>query len=122
MTDKVFNVPLAMNEPVLDYAPGSVERKNISNELGKARGMVKDIPMYIGGEEIRSGKTVDIHPPHDTAHLLGHFHRGDKSHVTLAINAALKAKAAWAEMSFEKRAAIFLKAADLIAGPYRAKL
>jgi 1-pyrroline-5-carboxylate dehydrogenase len=122
MADAIFQVPPPVNETVLDYAPGSVERKKLSDELHRARNEVKDIPMYIGGEEVRSGKTIEIHPPHDRAHLLGHFHRGDKSHVKLAIDAAMKAKESWAAMSWESRAAIFLKAADLIAGPYRAKL
>ena len=122
MANAVFQVPVPVNETVLDYAPGSSERKKLSDELRRARDEVKDIPMYIGGEEIRSGKTIDIQPPHDRAHLLGHFHRGDKNHVKQAIDAALKAKASWAEMSWEQRASIFLKAADLIAGPYRAKL
>jgi 1-pyrroline-5-carboxylate dehydrogenase len=78
--------------------------------------------MYIGGEEVRSGKTVSIHPPHDHQHTLGHYHQGDKSHIEAAINAALNAKADWANMPWEQRAAIFLKAAELIAGPYRYKL
>ncbi|MBK5286802.1 MAG: L-glutamate gamma-semialdehyde dehydrogenase [Bacteroidia bacterium] len=122
MADAIFNVPVPVNETVLDYAPGSVERKKIYDELRRARNEVKDIPMYIGGEEIRSGKTAEIRPPHDVAHLLGHFHRGDKKHVKLAIDAALKAKKDWAELSWENRASVFLRAADLIAGPYRAKL
>jgi 1-pyrroline-5-carboxylate dehydrogenase len=122
MANALFQVPVPVNEPVLDYAPGSVERKKLTDELRRARTEVKDIPMYIGGEEIRSGKTIEIKPPHDTAHLLGHYHRGDKSHVKLAIDSAMKAKTAWAELGWENRASIFLKAADLIAGPYRARL
>src|SRR5258706_2667709 len=122
MANSAFKVPVPVNEPVYDYAPGSAERKNLIKELKNARDVVKDIPMYIDGEEVRSGKKISMHPPHDHGHLLGHYHRGDKSHVQQAIEAALKARAAWAEMSWENRASIFLKAADLISGPYRAKL
>jgi 1-pyrroline-5-carboxylate dehydrogenase len=122
MANAAFKVPAPVNEPVLEYAPGSAERKALIKELSNARKVVKDIPMYIDGEEVRSGKTISMHPPHDHRHLLGHYHRGDKIHVKQAIEAALKARASWAEMSWEQRASIFLKAADLIAGPYRAKL
>ena len=122
MANSVFKVPAPVNEPVYDYAPGSAEKKSLVKELSNAREMVKDIPMFIGGEEVRTGKKISIHPPHDHSHLLGHYHKGDKSHVKQAIEAALKARASWAEMSWENRASVFLKAADLIAGPYRAKL
>jgi 1-pyrroline-5-carboxylate dehydrogenase len=122
MANAAFKVPVPVNEPVYDYAPGSAERKALVKELASARKEVKDIPMYIGGEEVRSGNTISMHPPHDHHHLLAHYHRGDKTHVKQAIEAALKARASWAEMSWEQRASIFLKAADLIAGPYRAKL
>ena len=122
MANSVFKVPVPVNEPVYDYAPGSAERKHLVKELKSARGVVKDIPMYINGEEVRSGKKVSIHPPHDHKHLLGHYHRGDKNHIKQAIEAALKAQSSWAAMSWENRASVFLKAADLIAGPYRARL
>src|SRR5690242_11182781 len=122
MANSAFNVPVPVNEPVHDYAPGSTERKKLVKELKAARGIVKDIPMYIGGEEVRSGKKISMHPPHDHKHLLGYYHRGDKTHVKQAIEAALKASASWAGMSWEHRASIFLKAADLISGPYRARL
>lgn len=117
-----FNVPQAINETVLNYAPGSKEKAELKQALVDARAKQVDIPMYINGKEVRSGVTKEIRPPHDTQHLLGVFHEGDKSHVQLAIDAALAARAAWADMPWEQRAAIFLKAADLIAGPYRAKL
>ena len=78
--------------------------------------------MIIDGKEVRTGKLVDIRPPHDHHHLLGHYHQGDASHVQMAIDAALKAKPAWEKMSWESRAAIFLKAADLLAGPYRQRM
>lgn len=117
-----FKVPSPVNEPVLNYAPGSKERKDLKDALAEARSKVIDVPMYIGGNEVRSGKTMDMRPPHDHQHLLGRFHVSDASHVTDAINAALAAKPKWEALTWEQRAAIFLKAADLIAGPYRAKL
>jgi len=117
-----FNVPHPVNEPVLSYAPGSKERKLLKEALAEARSKVIDIPMYIGGQEIRTGRLTDIFPPHDHQHLLGKYHSGTKQEVSMAIDAALEAKAAWENLSWEHRAAIFLKAADLIAGPYRYKL
>lgn len=117
-----FKVPVAVNEPVLNYAPGSKEKAQLKKALADARATQADIPMYIGGMEVRSGNTKELRPPHDTKHLLGVFHEGDKNHVQQAIDAALAARTAWADMPWEQRAAIFLKAADLIAGPYRAKL
>lgn len=117
-----FNVPVPVNEPVLNYAPGSKERTELKAALAAARAKVIDIPMYIGGQEIRSGKTMEIRPPHDHQHVLGQFHISDAMHVANAIDAALAAKAKWEALSWEQRAAIFLKAAELIAGPYRAKL
>lgn len=117
-----FKVPVPTNEPILNYAPGSTEKKELKAALAEARSKVLDIPMYIGNEEVRSGNTMDIRPPHDHQHLLGKFHVSDAAHVTQAINAALAAKPKWEALTWEQRAAIFLKAADLIAGPYRAKL
>lgn len=117
-----FKVPTPVNEPVLNYAPGSAERTALKAALAQARSTQVDIPMYIGGNEVRTYKTVRLAPPHDHKHTLGVFHQGDKSHVTQAIEAALAAKSKWENLPWEQRAAIFLKAADLIAGPYRAKL
>lgn len=117
-----FNVPTPHNEPVKNYAPGSPERKELQAMLQTLRSQQIDVPMYIGSEEVRTGKTRTMSPPHDHQHILGQFHEGDASHVEQAINAALGAKYAWENMEWEQRAAIFLKAADLIAGPYRAKL
>jgi 1-pyrroline-5-carboxylate dehydrogenase len=114
-----FNVPYPKNEPVLNYAPGSKERAALKKALAESRAKVLDIPMYIGGEEVRTDNKKTITPPHDHQHVLAHFHEGDRSHVEQAINAALGAKALWADLSWEHRAAIFLKAADLLAGPYR---
>lgn len=117
-----FNVPVAVNEPVKSYAPGSPERKELKNMLTALRAVQVDIPMYIGGKEVRSGTTFKLSPPHDHKHVLGQYHKSDKSHVKQAIDAALAAKPAWEKLSWEHRASIFLKAAELIAGPYRAKL
>lgn len=122
MSNAIFQVPVAVNEPVLNYAPGSPERLALQATLKKMRGEILDLPMYIDGKEIRTGKTARISPPHDHHHTVAHFHQGDKSHVTDAINAALKAKASWSELAWEQRAAIFLRAADLLAGPYRAAI
>ncbi len=115
-----FNVPVAQNEPVLNYGPGSAERATLKAALTAARAQQIDIPMYIGGKEVRTGKTLEIRPPHDHKHLLATYHDGDKTHVTAAIDAALAAKDAWENLPWEQRAGIFLKAADLVAGPYRA--
>ncbi len=117
-----FHIPKAINEPVKDYAKGSTERTSLQAALKDARSEVRDIPMYINGKEIRTGNTIDIFPPHDTHHKIGQFHRGDASHVQDAINSALAAKEDWETMPWEQRAAIFLKAADLLAGPYRYKI
>ncbi len=122
MSTGFFVVPTPVNEPILSYAPGSKERELLQAAIAEARAKSIDIPMYIGGKEVRSGKTVSMHPPHDHQHLLGHYHQGEKKHIEEAIDAALNAKQAWANMPWEQRAAIFLKAAELIAGPYRYKL
>ncbi|MDF2430875.1 MAG: 1-pyrroline-5-carboxylate dehydrogenase [Mucilaginibacter sp.] len=117
-----FNVPPPQNEPVLNYGPRSVERAALKAALDEARAQQIDIPMYIGGKEVRTGKKLEIRPPHDHKHLLATFSEGDASHVNAAIDAALAAKANWENLSWEQRAAIFLKAAELISGPYRAKI
>ncbi|HEY0655054.1 MAG TPA: L-glutamate gamma-semialdehyde dehydrogenase [Chryseosolibacter sp.] len=117
-----FHVPFPKNEPVLSYAPGSKERQLLKKALADARAHEIDIPMYIGAEEVRSGNKKKLSPPHDHKHVLGYFHEGDKSHVEQAIQAALNAKDLWVNLSWEHRASIFLKAADLLAGPYRYKM
>jgi 1-pyrroline-5-carboxylate dehydrogenase len=122
MSNAIYKVPAAINEPVLNYAPGSPERKALKAKLQEMRAEVIDVPMYIGGEAIHTEKKGDLRPPHDHQHLLGRYSIGDASHVTAAINAAMKAKDAWANMEWEQRASIFLKAAELLAGPYRAKI
>ncbi len=110
------------NEPILSYTSGTPEKIAVKKVLESARSQVIDIPMYIGSEEIFTGHKIPLAPPHDHQHILGHFHEGDASHVEQAINAALGAKEAWSNLSWEHRASIFLKAADLVAGPYRAKI
>lgn len=122
MPKGIYKVPVPVNEPVKSYAPGSAERKELQAMLAHLRAQELDIPMYIGGQEIRSNVVARIHPPHDHQHTLGHFHKSDKTHIQQAIDAALAAKEKWANLSWEHRASIFLKAADLIAGPYRARL
>jgi 1-pyrroline-5-carboxylate dehydrogenase len=122
MANGFFNVPTPINEPVKGYAPGSKERDELQQALKNLKQQQVDIPMYIGGQEVRSGNTKPISPPHDHKHVLGHFHEGDGTHVAQAIEAALAARHNWAEMPWEHRAAIFLKAAELLAGPYRARL
>ncbi|MGN6402647.1 MAG: L-glutamate gamma-semialdehyde dehydrogenase [Flavisolibacter sp.] len=114
-----FSYPMPVNEPVHNYAPGSAERKALKNALAELKNKQADIPMYIGGEEVRTGKTVTLRPPHEIAHTLGQFHAGDATHVQQAIDAALAAKEAWANTSWENRANIFLRAADLISTKYR---
>lgn len=122
MSNAIFRIPKAVNEPILNYAPGSPERRELQNTLAAMRSEEVDVPMYIGAEEVRTNDLKKLSPPHDHQHVLGHYHSGDKSHVEQAINAALEAREAWASLSWEQRAAIFLKAADLLAGPYRAKI
>ncbi len=122
MSTGFFNVPKPYNEPIKSYAPGSPERASLQAALKEARSKKIDIPMFIGGQEVFTDKKVNIRPPHDHQHILGTFSEGDAGHVTQAIDAALGAREAWAAMGWEHRASIFIKAAELIAGPYRDKL
>ncbi|MES2458390.1 MAG: L-glutamate gamma-semialdehyde dehydrogenase [Bacteroidota bacterium] len=117
-----FNVPTPVNEPILAYAPGSKERELLKAALADARSKQIDMPMFIAGKEVHTDKKGISSPPHDHRHVLGRYSIGDKSHVLQAIDAALAAKSDWENLAWEHRAAIFLKAADLIAGPYRYKL
>jgi 1-pyrroline-5-carboxylate dehydrogenase len=118
----IVRIPQAINEPVRAYAPGSNETLSLKRKLQELKSTKVDIPMYIGGKEVFTDTKVDMHPPHERNHVLGTFSRGDASHVEDAINAALVAKESWANMPWESRAAIFLKAAELLAGPYRDKM
>ena len=122
MSNAFFNVPVPKNEPILSYAPGSKERIALQAEVDLLTGQQLDVPMFIGGQEIRTDNKVAMHPPHNHQHVLGHYSRGDESHVKGAIQAALNARAKWSQMPWEERAAIFLKAADLLAGPYRNRM
>ena len=114
-----FDYPMPVNEPVLNYAPGSPEKKRLKEVLAELKKTTVDVPMYIGGKEVRTNKKVAMHPPHETSHTLGHFSAGEEKHIVQAIEAALAAKESWAAMSWENRANIFLKAADLISTKYR---
>lgn len=122
MPKGIYNIPVPANEPVLSYAPGSPERARLKKALEEARAKEIEVPMYIGDEKVTTSKKLPLNPPHDHQHILGYFYEGEKQHVEQAVQAALGAKKAWAEMSWEHRASIFLKAADLLAGPYRAKI
>jgi 1-pyrroline-5-carboxylate dehydrogenase len=119
MNNGHYSLPLPKNETVLSYAPGTPERARLKEVLAELKAKQVDVPMYIGGKEVRTGNKIAIRPPHERKHILGHFHFGEGKHVKAAINAALAAKADWESMPWESRAAIFLKAADLIAGRYR---
>ncbi len=119
MHNAYFQFAAPTNEPVLNYAAGSPERASLQKALAEMKAKTRDIPMYINGKEVRTKDKKEIRPPHETKHLLGHFSAGDKTHVKKAIDAALAARTEWAEMPWEHRAGIFLKAADLLATKYR---
>ncbi|RYY84173.1 MAG: L-glutamate gamma-semialdehyde dehydrogenase [Chitinophagaceae bacterium] len=114
-----FSYPTPANEPVLGYGPGTAERAALKKTLTELKGQQIDVPMYIGGEEVRTGKLVAMRPPHEHQHVLGHFHAGDASHVKQAIEAALAARESWQNLPWEDRAGIFMRAADLISTKYR---
>jgi len=122
MSNAFFEVPVANNEPVLSYAPGSPEKIELKKEYARQLKKPVHVPMYIGGRKISTNKKVAMHPPHDKKHVLGHYSKGNKSHVKKAIEAALKAKPAWENMPWQERASIFLRAADLLVGPYRQRM
>lgn len=117
-----FKVPTAINEPIKGYAPGSIERENVLKQYKAYFEGSVDVPMYIGNEEIKTGNTKPMSPPHNHKHQVGQYHIAEKKHITKAIDNALASRRAWANLAWEQRAAIFLKAAELIAGPYRAKI
>jgi len=117
-----FQVPTAFNEPIKSYAPGTPERDAVLKQYQAYYKGNVEVPMYIGKKKVKSGKTKPMSPPHDHKHKVGKYHIANKSHVVSAIDTALKARDAWADLTWEQRAAIFLKAAELIAGPYRAKI
>lgn len=119
MANAFFNVPVAKNEPVKNYAPGSAETLSIKNKLQELKNSKVDIPMIINGKEVFTNKKIEVRPPHEIKHVLGTYNYGNATHVQQAIDAALAAKPQWEATPWEQRAAIFLKAAELLAGPYR---
>ena len=119
MPNGIFDVPYPINEPIYDYNPGSSEKAELKKTLDDMLSKEIEIPMVIGGEDVKSGNLADCRCPHDHKHLLGQYHKGDEKYVHQAIEAALAARKQWAETPWEARAAIFLKAAELLAGPYR---
>lgn len=122
MANAFFQVPVPFNEPVKSYAPGTAERAALKAQLAAYKATTIDVPMVINGKPVHTDNKVAMHPPHEIKHLLGHYSKGDASHVHSAIEAALGAKEAWENTSWEHRAAVFLKAAELLEGPYRAKI
>ncbi len=122
MASGFYQVPKAVNEPIKSYAPGSPELKTLLATYNKMYKEEIDIPFYIGSKEYRTGNTVDIHPPHDHKHCVGKYHTAEREHLELAIEKAAEARVKWAKTSWQDRAAIFLKAADLLAGPFRDKM
>lgn len=122
MSKGIFHVPVAKNEPVQTYAPGTAERKALQAEIAALRQKEVVLPMYIGGKEVYTDNKVRMFPPHEINHTLGYYCQGNAGHVTQAIEAALEARKKWANLSWQHRASVFLKAAELISGPYRAKI
>jgi len=122
MSNAIFNINIPANEPVTPYAPGSPATKALKEALEEAKAEVRELPAFINGKRVLEGEKVSVHPPHERSHLLGHFHRGTRDHVHQAIDAALGAKEAWAATPWHERAAVFLRAADLLSGPFRARM
>ncbi len=122
MPNSIVQIPKAYNEVVLSYGPGSKEKIEVKKALAEFKAKSIDIPMFIDGKKVKSETKVAVKPPHEINHTLGYFNKGDESHINMAIDAALKAKNSWEEMPWEQRAAIFLKAADLLSGPFRARM
>ena len=117
-----FHVPPAVNEPIKSYAPGSPEREEVLNTYKELYNSTIEVPCYINGKEVKTGDTATMHPPHDHKHTLGTYHKATRENVEEAIQGSLKARQEWADLPWEQRAAVFLRAAELIAGPYRAKI
>lgn len=122
MSNAYFIPPVAENEPVLSYAPESVEREELIRAITQLKSREIDLPLVIGGKDVYTDNKISMHPPHELSHTLGTYNKGSREHVEEAINAALAAKKNWENMAWQDRAAIFLKAADLLTGPYRAKM
>ncbi len=117
-----FEVPIAVNEPIKGYAPGSTERTKVLDAYKKMYNSTIDVAMYINGEDVKTGNIDTMSPPHDHQHIVGTYHKAEKKNITTAISGALEARNTWANTPWEQRAAIFLRAAELIAGPYRSKI
>ena len=122
MSKGVFNVPIATNEPVKSYSKGSNERKSLIDTYNEMYNSNIEIPLYIGKEEITTNNKKNISPPHDHKHIIGKYNIAEKEHIEKAIKCALDAKENWSNLEWNHRVAIFLKAAELLAGPYRDKL
>ncbi|MFT4875525.1 MAG: 1-pyrroline-5-carboxylate dehydrogenase [Bacteroidia bacterium] len=120
--NQIVKIPTATNEPVRDYAPGTAETQSLKSKVQELKSTPVDIPMYIGGKKVYTDEKISMHPPHETSHNLGTYNKGNAQHVKDAIDAALAAKDSWALMPWQARSAIFLKAAELLAGPYRDKM
>ena len=117
-----FQVPTAFNEPVKSYAPGTPERESVLQQYKNYYNSQVEVPLYIGANEVKTGNTKPMSPPHEHQHVVGHYHTAEKKHIEEAIANGLASRDKWANLTWEQRAAIFLKAAELIAGPYRAKI
>ena len=122
MNNSIVNVPNPVNEPIKEYKPGSPEKESVLATYKRLKDSKTDVKMWIGGKFIESSQTSNMSPPHDHKHILGKYYLAEKKHVELAIKSALDAKDKWANMKWEERAAIFLKAAELVAGPYRDRI
>jgi len=122
MSNAYFKVPLPVNEPIKSYKPGSLEREELKNKIAELKSKQIEIPLIIGGEEIRTGNTEEIRIPHNHSHILGVYHKASKKEVEMAIESALEARKEWSEIPWEHRVSIFLKMAELLAGPWRATL
>jgi 1-pyrroline-5-carboxylate dehydrogenase len=122
MSNAYFKVPVPINEPVKTYIPGSPERDQLKKKLTELKSQHIEVPLIIGGEEVKTGNTEEMVIPHNKKHVLGVYHKAGKKEVEMAIEAALEARKTWSEMPWEQRVAIFLKMADLLAGPWRARI
>jgi 1-pyrroline-5-carboxylate dehydrogenase len=122
MSNAYFKVPEPINEPIKAYAPGSPEKAELKAKIAELKAQQIDVPIIIGGEEIRTGDTAEMRIPHDHGHVLGVYHKAGEKEVAMAVDAALEAQKQWSVMPWEQRVAIFLKAADLLAGPWRATI